>query len=119
MKFRSMSSAAPMALALSMTMALALAMPAKGVAAEALTAPVGDTQATATTDAPAVPAKEATVAKKAGTQCEFRTGTRIRAGKATGCESAVPWRSYTKQEIDATGYIDVAEALRHLDPIFQ
>ena len=119
MKFRSLSSAVPIALALSMTMALALAIPAKGMAAEAVNAPVGDTGATATADTPAVPAKEANIAKKADTQCEFRTATRIRAGKAAGCEGAVPWRSYSKQEIDTTGYIDVAEALRHLDPIFQ
>ena len=119
MKFRSLSSATPMALAVSMTMALAVEIPAKGVAAEAVSAPAGDTPATASTDTPAVPAKEASVAKKAGTPCEFRTGTRIRAGKAAGCEGAVPWRSYSKQEIDTTGYIDVAEALRHLDPIFQ
>ena len=115
MKFRSMSFAAPMALALSMTMALAVAIPAMGFAAEAVTAPAGETAATAR--APAVPAKEAKVAKKA-TSCEFGTGTRIRAGKPAGCDSTVLWRSYSKEEIDTTGYIDVAEALRHLDPIF-
>ena len=102
MKFRSASFAA--------SIAMSVLLAATGLAAES----------EAPADAPAKSAKapKGEDTKSEDTKCETRTGSRIPPKKAVNCSSSHPWRSYSREEIDTTGYIDVAEALRHLDPIF-
>ena len=51
--------------------------------------------------------------------CENVSGTRILPNPKNACRSAIqPMRTYTKEDLDRTGEIDMAEALRKLDPIF-
>lgn len=57
---------------------------------------------------------------KAKAQCESVTATRIRPSPKDGCKSAAtPSRSYSREEIERTGEIDMGEALRKIDPIFR
>ena len=83
----------------------------------------------ATTATPATEAKAATTATE-GTvaegakpakpvYCPTSGKIRVRADSKNGCSSAQkPYRSYSKEQIDETGRIDVAEALETIDPIF-
>lgn len=59
--------------------------------------------------------------KPKATQCEKVTGSIIRPSEKKECKSASsqPMRTYTKEDIDRTGEISVAQALRKLDPRFQ
>jgi hypothetical protein len=68
----------------------------------------------------ATEAASAPVAKKP-VQCETVTGSRIRAAQtATGCDTRTkPFRTYTQEDLERTGDIDLTEALRKLDPIFR
>jgi hypothetical protein len=69
------------------------------------------TAATATADATAK-----TPLKK---PCDQVSGTRIRPGSDRDCETSFgPNRKFTKEDIERTGQIDLAQALRMLDPIF-
>jgi hypothetical protein len=53
-------------------------------------------------------------------RCERTTGSRIKSTRASGCPGASQMtRSYSKRDIETTGEIDMAEALRKIDPIFR
>jgi hypothetical protein len=66
-------------------------------------------------------AKEASEPKKTDAACKAATGTRIRPKKQTSCEKAanLPLRSYSAEELQSTGHIDLVEALRELNPAVQ
>jgi len=53
-------------------------------------------------------------------QCTQVTGSRIRVRDPARCDrpSMRPMRSYTADDLQSTGAIDLNEALRRLDPIF-
>lgn len=58
-------------------------------------------------------------AKKTSPDCEDTTSSRIRRDKAGSCaKSASPTRSYSREDIERTGQMDVGDALRRLDPRF-
>ena len=63
-----------------------------------------------TADAAAKPAT------KAPADCPV-SGSRLRQ-KAPNCVSATPTRSYSQQELQTTGEMDLGQALKKLDPIF-
>ena len=63
-----------------------------------------------TADAAAKPAA------KAPADCPV-SGSRVRQ-KAPNCVSAAPTRSYSQQELQTTGEMDLGQALKKLDPIF-
>jgi hypothetical protein len=71
---------------------------------------------------PAAPAAESAVdakTKKAEPKCESTATTRIRKMKSSDCaKDAVGARTYSKEELERTGEIEVGEALRKLDPRF-
>jgi hypothetical protein len=51
--------------------------------------------------------------------CENISGSRIRPSLAEGCRSASgPLRTFTQEDLQRTGEIDLNQALRKLDPIF-
>lgn len=47
------------------------------------------------------------------------TGTRIRGRDGDCSPKGYPFRSYSAEELQATGAIDLAEALRQIDPAIQ
>ncbi len=68
------------------------------------------------------PAREKVEPKKDETAaCDKVTGTRIKPTRETSCEKASnrPIRTYTADELRNTGEIDLAAALRRLDPSIQ
>lgn len=89
--------------------------PAGPVAPQAATAPVNDAAATAQ------PAPNDEVAKKdevTDRNCLKETGSRLVPrpdSKGRKCINATG-RSYTKEDVDRTGAIDLKDALRRLDP---
>ena len=51
--------------------------------------------------------------------CARTTGSRIKPVRSSACPGASQMtRSYSKRDIETTGEIDLAEALRKIDPIF-
>jgi hypothetical protein len=53
-------------------------------------------------------------------QCAAVSGSHIRPRKENDCKTNVgPMRSYSQEDLQRTGQIDVADALRRLDPIFR
>jgi hypothetical protein len=53
-------------------------------------------------------------------QCPAVSGSHIRPRKENDCKTNVgPLRSYSQEDLQRTGEIDVADALRKLDPIFR
>jgi hypothetical protein len=53
-------------------------------------------------------------------QCEQSIGTRIRSRNPADCgTSASPTKTFSADEIRATGEMDLTEALRKLDPTFR
>lgn len=85
------------------------------VCAAVLLAPAAALAAdTATKAAPVAKPKSA-----AAEQCQENTGSRIRATKAGSCRpSMLALRSYSSDDLQRTGEIDMAQALRKLDPAF-
>jgi hypothetical protein len=82
------------------------------IAAESATPTHNDTKPAAT-DQNAKP----TPKKK---DCEYVSGSRIRPKTEQDCRSAFgPLRSYSKEDLDRTGEMDLNQALRALDPIFR
>jgi hypothetical protein len=70
------------------------------------------------TDAAAAPSADAKPLKLAK-HCAAVTGTRIRPKLKDNCESAArPNRTFTQEDLQRTGQIDINEALRRLDPSF-
>jgi hypothetical protein len=51
--------------------------------------------------------------------CALNPGSHIRPRIENGCEAPKPFRSYTQEDLQRTGEIDLNEALRKLDPIFR
>lgn len=94
----------------------------------ALTAPLAafGGEAPMTTAFPAKPAAEGAsatadtpVATKKPKACEPVSGSHIRPSTARNCETlAQPMRSYSAEDIQRTGEMNLAQALRKLDPIF-
>jgi hypothetical protein len=84
--------------------------------------PATETRATATDtkSTPATDTKAEGTAKPAKpVYCQSSGRIKVRADSKNGCESAQkPYRSYSREQIDTTGKIDVASALEELDPIF-
>jgi hypothetical protein len=53
-------------------------------------------------------------------QCDQVTGSRIRSNTRRDCEPlGQPFRSYSAEELQSTGEMDLSEALRQLDPAFR
>lgn len=53
-------------------------------------------------------------------QCEAISGSRIRPSAANNCQSAHgPLRTFTNEDLQRTGEIDINQALRKLDTIFR
>jgi hypothetical protein len=70
--------------------------------------------------APAHAAEEATVITPADTAkldngCVRETGTRLKRRDQRGCTGS-PGQSYSRADIDATGAVDTADAIRKLSP---
>lgn len=52
--------------------------------------------------------------------CQQVTGSRIRSSEHRGCEPVgYPFKRFSSEELQATGQIDLVEALRQLDPAFR
>ena len=94
-----------------------------------------DTEATPATAAPAEKSADNTAAPKEDTKeaekpapkakpkssalCARSTGSILRPSAKNGCTaSTLPMRSFTQDELQSTGEIDIATALRKLDPSF-
>jgi len=97
-----------------------LATPLCLQAAEA-TPPATETKAAAT--APDTKAQttvaEGTAKPAKPVYCQSSGRIKVRVDSKNGCSSALkPYRSYSKEQVDTTGKISVAEALEELDPIF-
>lgn len=86
--------------------------------AAALTLPVGALAEDTAKPAEQEQATEAAPVKKAKA-CPASAATRIKAKPEEGCAGPKPFRSYSAEDLQTTGKIDVAEALRELDPIFR
>jgi hypothetical protein len=69
-----------------------------------------DASVDANTDAQAQPAKK----KLSDAQCLRQTGSRIQSKSKQDC--AAYGRSYSRDDLNGTGEVDVASALRRLDP---
>lgn len=56
----------------------------------------------------------------AAAACTQVTGSRIQSSQRAHCEPVgYPFRSFTRQQLEATGQIDLVEALRQLNPAFR
>ncbi len=66
-------------------------------------------------------AKDGAKVEKPAAVCEQVTGSRIKPRAGTSCEKQAkgPFRSYSAERLQETGEIDLAAALRKLDPSFQ
>jgi hypothetical protein len=108
-----------LSLALGAAAPLVLAVDAEAPATAAL-APAAATPADAGTQSTAPPAegrKTAVPPKFVRSDC---TGTRIRASAGKPCgPSSTLLRSYSQEDLQRTGQIQVGDALRLLDPIFR
>lgn len=62
---------------------------------------------------------DAQAGESAEPDCAYATGSRIRPRQVNRCAPNRPLRSYSKEELDATGEIDLNNALRELDPAFR
>lgn len=52
-------------------------------------------------------------------QCSSVTGSRIHRPSETGCQwSSYPLRSYSKEQLESTGYIGIGDQLRQVDLAF-
>lgn len=51
-----------------------------------------------------------------GTRITHRADKRVDPGKARTCSSGMIGRVYTRDDLDRTGEVDIADALRKLDP---
>ena len=71
--------------------------------------------ACATAPAPQLAATEGTSLES----CQQVTGSRIRTDRATCAPVGYPYKSFSKEDIESTGQIDLLQALRQLNPAFQ
>lgn len=89
---------------------LALLLGSLGAAAAESSAAAGARQAQGDTPQPA----------KKYVACETVTGSRIRPAKNQKCRiTASPVRTYTQRDLEMTGALTVADALRRLDPAYR
>jgi hypothetical protein len=98
----------------------ALAFTAIAQAAEPQATPASDT-ATAQTDAKKVPMSDAYCLRHTGTRITSRAADKADAnaattGKSRTCSNGTIGRAYTRDDLDRTGDINLADALRKLDP---
>lgn len=65
--------------------------------------------------------KDEAKAEKPVAECTQVTGSRIKARNAASCDRLAnrPFRSYSAERLQETGEIDMADALRKLDPAFR
>lgn len=113
-------------LVLGIAMLLApVAMLAADTVAEPAAAATSSTETSATTPAatatePTTPAAVSADKPRALEQCDKATGSMIRPSKKNDCKppGSLPTRTYTKEDIERTGEIDINQALRKLDPRF-
>jgi len=80
-------------------------------------------QTTAAADAPTATQADAKKPEINDAYCLRHTGTRIlsrtdsgKTGKARTCNTSAIGRAYTREDLDRTGEINIADALRKLDP---
>jgi hypothetical protein len=68
--------------------------------------------------APKAAEKMSSEPAKTSASCKATTGTRIQSKKKDGCEKVAsqPIRSYSAEELESTGKLKLAEALKELDP---
>ena len=85
--------------------------------AAALAATLGLLAACATRPAP-LAANDPERVAGAG-ECEQVTGSRIRPKNSDCTSLGYPYRSYSAEELQGTGEIDLVEALRQIDPAFR
>lgn len=88
-----------------------------GVASFGLCAQGADPGALDQTATDATTAEEAEAANLAELECLRHTGSRIkpRESRSDDCINA-PGRSYSRKDLERTGHLDLAHALRALDP---
>lgn len=80
---------------------------------ETATTPPAEQETTVITADPASPVQTAVADKN--THCVRATGSRVNKTDAKGCNGE-PGRSYDREDIDKSGAVDTADALRRLDP---
>jgi hypothetical protein len=95
-------------------LAVALVGAAEPAAQKAEAKPAAAATATADKDK-----TKASDEKKKEQKCATTTGSRIRRDPPVDCDSAPGLRSYTADDINSTGEMDVSDALRKLDPRLQ
>lgn len=62
----------------------------------------------------------ATPEPAASQECAVVTGSRIAPEARHDCKPVgYPFRSYSAQDLEATGHMDLADALRSIDPAFR
>ena len=99
----------------------ALAFTAIAQAAEPQATPASDTTASAQTDAKKPPMSDAYCLRHTGTRITSRAADKADAnaattGKSRTCSNGAIGRAYTRDDLDRTGDINLADAVRKLDP---
>ncbi|KQY51743.1 hypothetical protein [Lysobacter sp. Root494] len=101
----------------------AVAFTAMVQAAEPQATPASDTTAAARADANKPPASDAYCLRHTGTRITSRAADKVDASASTAsarksrtCSNGAIGRAYTRDDLDRTGDINLADALRKLDP---
>jgi hypothetical protein len=99
----------------------ALAFTAIAQAAEPQATPASETTASAQTDAKKPPMSDAYCLRHTGTRITSRAADKAdanaaTAGKSRTCSNGSIGRAYTRDDLDRTGDVNLADALRKLDP---
>jgi len=99
----------------------AVAFTAMAQAAEPQTIPATDTTAATQADAKKPPVSDAYCLRHTGTRITSRAVDKAGANAATArksrtCSNGAIGRAYTRDDLDRTGDINLADALRKLDP---
>ena len=99
----------------------AVAFTATAQAAEPQATPAADTTAAAQADAKKPPVSDAYCLRHTGTRITSRAATKAGANAATApksrtCSNGAIGRAYTRDDLDRTGDVNLADALRKLDP---
>lgn len=99
----------------------AMAFTTAAQTAEPRATPARDTTAAAQADAKKLPVSDAYCLRQTGTRIISRTDARDDANAANGrksrtCSNGLIGRAYTRDDLDHTGEINLADALRKLDP---
>jgi hypothetical protein len=77
-----------------------------------------ETSATETTAAETAAKPDTADNAKKPAPCEKVTGSRVRPS-SRDCASTKPFRTYTADDLERTGEMNMSDALRKLDPIFR